>query len=497
MPRHNTSPIPVRLRSRQRWCCGPLRSAWCRAAQVDRHQLRDARLLHRHAVEPVGELHRALVVRDDDELRPIRHLAHDLVEAVDVRLVERRVDLVEHAERRRLDLEDGEQQRHRGERLLAARQQLDAADLLARRLRHDLDRRSRACRLSSARALRRLRRRGRERQRRVTAAEEAREDRLELGVDRVERLAEPLARGPVDLLDRRLQLTDRTLEIAPLRGQEVEALLSSSDSSMAVRLISPMRSMRPRSSSARVSSTSAEQRPQVIVVEHRRDLDADSARRCHPRRSAASSRSGRAGARADRAPRRARSACDRSSRAASSTSVSADSRTSYAARPASRSTDARFTLLARHRELGREHVARRSQLRRPTRRIFDLERESLAASDELAVGRRKPQRRGLGRGTLRRRAAPRARAPRSTRRVSCSTAIAMRRDPSDQIELRTLLGSRSARRVTAPLARGDVVASRSRAAACSSSSCSRRAGRAGRDALELRADRATRPSPGP
>ena len=39
---------------------------------------------------------------------------------------------------------------------------------------------------------------------------------------------------------------------APLRGQEVERFCSSSDSSMAVRLISPMRSMRPRSSVARV-----------------------------------------------------------------------------------------------------------------------------------------------------------------------------------------------------------------------------------------------------
>ena len=36
-------------------------------------------------------------------------------------------------------LEDGEDERHRGERLLAAAHQLDVAELLARRLREDLD----------------------------------------------------------------------------------------------------------------------------------------------------------------------------------------------------------------------------------------------------------------------------------------------------------------------------------------------------------------------
>ena len=67
------------------------------------------------------------------------HLADHLVVAADVGLIERRVDLVEQAERRGLDEEDGEDQRDRGERLLAAREQLDRGELLARRLRDDLD----------------------------------------------------------------------------------------------------------------------------------------------------------------------------------------------------------------------------------------------------------------------------------------------------------------------------------------------------------------------
>ena len=58
--------------------------------------------------------------------------------ALGVGVVERRVDLVEQAERRRVQLEDREHQRDRGQRLLAARQQVDRAVLLARRLRHHL-----------------------------------------------------------------------------------------------------------------------------------------------------------------------------------------------------------------------------------------------------------------------------------------------------------------------------------------------------------------------
>src|SRR5262245_33523578 len=70
-----------------------VRGGLAELVQVHRDELRHARLLHRHAVEVVGRFHRPLVVRDDDELRTIRHLAHELVVAIDVRLVERRVDL--------------------------------------------------------------------------------------------------------------------------------------------------------------------------------------------------------------------------------------------------------------------------------------------------------------------------------------------------------------------------------------------------------------------
>mgnify|MGYP003352875984 CR=1 FL=1 len=51
----------------------------------------------------------------------------------------RRVHLVEDAERRRLVAEDRQQERHRGQRLLAARKEGERAQLLPRGPRGDLD----------------------------------------------------------------------------------------------------------------------------------------------------------------------------------------------------------------------------------------------------------------------------------------------------------------------------------------------------------------------
>ena len=52
-----------------------------------------------------------------------RHPVEQVAEALDIGVVERRIDLVEHADRRRVGQEQGEDQRDRGQRLLAARQQ--------------------------------------------------------------------------------------------------------------------------------------------------------------------------------------------------------------------------------------------------------------------------------------------------------------------------------------------------------------------------------------
>ena len=60
-------------------------------------------------------------------------------EAADVGLVERRVDLVQDAERHRVDAQHGEQQRHAGQRPLAAGQHRQPLQPLAGRPDHDLD----------------------------------------------------------------------------------------------------------------------------------------------------------------------------------------------------------------------------------------------------------------------------------------------------------------------------------------------------------------------
>src|SRR6266513_4433477 len=55
--------------------------------------LRDAVVAHRDAVERVGGVHSALLVRDDDELRALGIAAQQRQEAVDVDVVERGLDL--------------------------------------------------------------------------------------------------------------------------------------------------------------------------------------------------------------------------------------------------------------------------------------------------------------------------------------------------------------------------------------------------------------------
>src|SRR4051812_18712610 len=104
-----------------------------------RDDLRDAVAGHRDAVERVGGLHRALLVRDDDELGAVAERPQHLEEAVDVEVVERGLDLVEDVERARAGEEHREQERQRGHRLLAAGEQRQALGGLARGRDLDLD----------------------------------------------------------------------------------------------------------------------------------------------------------------------------------------------------------------------------------------------------------------------------------------------------------------------------------------------------------------------
>ena len=69
----------------------------------------------------------------------VEKLAQHSRETIDIRLVERGVDFVEDAEGTRLAAEDGEQQGNGGERLFAAAQERNTAQLLAGRAGDDAD----------------------------------------------------------------------------------------------------------------------------------------------------------------------------------------------------------------------------------------------------------------------------------------------------------------------------------------------------------------------
>src|SRR5581483_10349829 len=172
--------------------------------QLDRHELRDAGFGHRHAVEDVRGLHRELVVRDHDELGALAHAVDHRIETAEIRLVERRIDLVQHAERRRPEAEEGHEKADRREGLLAARQGLERAEALARGLDLHLD-------AAVEQALR-----VRELEARAPAAEELPEELLELLVRELERLAEAGAGRAAELRDRAPEVFDRRLEVAPL-----------------------------------------------------------------------------------------------------------------------------------------------------------------------------------------------------------------------------------------------------------------------------------------
>src|SRR5262245_31671990 len=148
------------------------------SVQLNGNQLRNARLLHGNAVQAVGDLHGFSVVSDDDELGVLLHAAQHFHEPADIGVVERRVDLVEEAERARLVFEHAEHQRNGGQRLLPAGEQLYALKALARRLRDDLDPALQRIALVE------------QRQAGAAAAEQCAESLLEIPVDGGERFVE-------------------------------------------------------------------------------------------------------------------------------------------------------------------------------------------------------------------------------------------------------------------------------------------------------------------
>ena len=79
-------------------------------------------------VTPVSWLtisHGRLVMRNTQELDGLRHFLDDIAEAIDVRVIERRIDLIEQTERRRIQLEDRKDQRNGRQRLFTTGEQMN------------------------------------------------------------------------------------------------------------------------------------------------------------------------------------------------------------------------------------------------------------------------------------------------------------------------------------------------------------------------------------
>ena len=138
-------------------------------------------------------LHRYLLVRDNSEL-DLMEILQIVRETVDIRVIERRLDLIENAERRRFGLEYRKHQCDRCHRLFAARHQIDILQLLARRLRNDLN----TCLQRIIFVV--------EPQLRLTAAEQFLEDLFKMQDDLIEILFKLDAYGLVHVCNDRLQL---------------------------------------------------------------------------------------------------------------------------------------------------------------------------------------------------------------------------------------------------------------------------------------------------
>ena len=95
------------------------------AGEIDRDELRDAAFGHRDAEQAVDARHRDAVMRDQQEPRAggVGDLADESAETVDIGVVERRVDLVEDADRRGVRQKNREDQCECRQRLLPTRSQ--------------------------------------------------------------------------------------------------------------------------------------------------------------------------------------------------------------------------------------------------------------------------------------------------------------------------------------------------------------------------------------
>ena len=80
-----------------------------------RDDLRNAVAAHGHAIKKIGGFHRALLMRDHDELGPVGVAAQQFDEAADVGFVQRGLDLVKQVERAGVGQEEGKEEADRSQ----------------------------------------------------------------------------------------------------------------------------------------------------------------------------------------------------------------------------------------------------------------------------------------------------------------------------------------------------------------------------------------------
>ena len=176
---------------------------------------RDALLLHCHAVEHIRGLHRAAPVGDDDELRFAAEPVQIRCKSFHVPVVQRRVNFIEHAKRRRPHLQNREIQRNGHKCLLAAGKKRDGLELLSGGL--DLDFNAAGKRLFFVLQF----------QRRFAAAEHFRERRAEILVDARKLAHKNLRHLAGNIADDGLQLCLCVQHVVALRSQILVALADS------------------------------------------------------------------------------------------------------------------------------------------------------------------------------------------------------------------------------------------------------------------------------
>ena len=99
----------------------------------------DAGFAHGNADQLVAGLHGAFAVGDDDELGLSRHFAQKRAQAADVGVIQRGIDFVQEAEWRRVQAEEREDERERGQGFFAAGEDAQVFDFFARRAHGDGD----------------------------------------------------------------------------------------------------------------------------------------------------------------------------------------------------------------------------------------------------------------------------------------------------------------------------------------------------------------------